>query len=58
MADLHIHHFDQLLKELENDMGRLNVLMDQAFIVVENVRRNHLMINETYENWCANVIKQ
>jgi hypothetical protein len=58
MANSYIHHFDQLLKELENDMGRLSVLMNQAFIVVENVRRNHLMINETYEHWCANVIKQ
>lgn len=57
MADYNIHHFDQLLKELENDIGRLNVLMHQAFIVVENVRGKYLMINETYEKWCSNVRK-
>lgn len=57
MANPYIHHFDQILKELENDIGRLNVLMHQAFIVVENVRGKYLMINETYEKWCGNVNK-
>ena len=57
MSNCNIHHFDQILKELENDIGRLNVLMHQAFIVVENVRGKYLMLNETYEVWCANVKK-
>lgn len=57
MANPYIHHFDQLLKELENDMGRLNVLMHQVFIVAEKIRDKHLLINETYEKWCGNVNK-
>lgn len=57
MSNIYIHHFDQLLKELENDIGRLNVLMHQTFILVENVRAKHLMINETYEKWCGNIMK-
>ena len=57
MSNLHIHHFDQLLKELEHDIGRLNLLMHQAFIVVEGIRGKHLMINETYEKWCGNITK-
>lgn len=57
MSNLHIHHFDQILKELENDIGRLNILMHQAFIVVENVRAKYLMVNETYEKWCGNINK-
>jgi hypothetical protein len=56
MADHKIHHFEQLLKELEDDMGRLNALMHQSFIVSENLRRTHLLINENYEAWCTNVI--
>ena len=53
MANPNIHHFDQILKELENDIGRLNVLMHQAFILVENVRSKYLMLNESYEVGCG-----
>lgn len=52
MADHKIHHFEQLLKELEDDRSRLNALMPAVF---ENLRRTYLLINEIYEEWCANV---
>jgi hypothetical protein len=55
MADHKIHHFEQLLKELEDNMGRLGALMQQSFVVAENLRRTHLLINENYESWCTNV---
>jgi len=56
MADHKIHHFEQLLKELEDNMGRLNALMQQSFAVAENLRRSYLLINENYEEWCTHVI--
>ena len=56
MADHKIHHFEQLLKELENNMGRLNTLMQQSFAVAEDLRRTHLLLNEDYELWCTGVI--
>jgi hypothetical protein len=55
MANHKIHHFEQLLKELEDNMGRLNALMQQSFVVAENLRRTHHLINENYEVWCTNV---
>ena len=56
MADYKIHHFEQLLKELEDNMGRLSALMQQSFTVAENLRRSYLLINENYEAWCTHVI--
>ena len=52
MANLTIHDFDQILKELENDIGRLNVQMHQAFILVKNIRCKHLLFNEECKVGC------
>jgi hypothetical protein len=56
MADHKIHHFEQLLKELENNMGRLSTLMQQSFAVAEDLRRTYVLLNEDYELWCTGVI--
>lgn len=51
MANPYIHHFDQLLKELETDIGKLNVLMHQAYTMVETIRGKHIVVNKAYEKW-------
>ena len=53
MSDPYIHHFDQLLKELENDMGKLNVLIHQVYAMVETIRGKHIVVNKAYEKWCG-----
>lgn len=51
MTDLNLHDFQYFLEELEKNLKRMDVLLEQGFIDVKNMHVLHGVMSKMCKNW-------